>query len=126
MTDAEIKGCIFLMGQLWSNYKVPATDLEIDALTNTWRQFFGNASSAKVTSVICEISAEGDAFPPQIGQIYARYKGKQQVALESRKYSEEYYNICRIYAEIIGVEPPERTLCSQELQTWLENTRANA
>ena len=125
MTQAEIKGCIYLMSQLWSNYKPPATEVEISALTNVWMRFFGNAPSEKITNVIMAIAAEGGEFAPQVGQIYSRYKAEKAVALEGRKHSEEYYYLCRLYAKVCGVEPPDKSLCIEELRAWFEKTRAN-
>lgn len=125
MTQAEIKGCIYLMSQLWSNYKPPATEAEISALTSVWMRFFGNAPSESVTGVIMEISAEGGDFAPQVGQIYARYKAKREMALEGRKYSEQYYNLCRAFARVCEVEPPDKSMCTEELRAWFERTRAS-
>lgn len=124
MTPAEIKGCIFLMSQLWSNYKPPSTEMEINALTNTWVKFFGNLSGNEVTGAIMEISAEGGEFAPQIGQIYARVKQKRQAALECRKFSEEYYRNCLALSKILDIEPPSRHCNSQELVNWFENARS--
>ena len=124
MTQTEIKGCIFLMSQLWSNYKPPNTEMEINALTNTWSKFFSNLSSNEVTGAIMEISADGTEFAPQIGQIYAKCKAKRQAALESRKFSEEYYRNCLSLARILDIEPPSRECNSQELVKWFENEKS--
>lgn len=123
MTQTEAKGCIFLMSQLWSNYKTPGTEMEINALTKTWLQFFGTMSSAEVTSAIMEISAEGGEFAPQVGQIYAKCKAKRQAALEGRKFSEAYYGNCLLLAKILDIEPPSRHCNSQELVKWFENAK---
>lgn len=123
MTQADVKGCIYLMSQLWSNYRTPGTEMEIGALVNTWLRFFGKARSEDVTQAIMEISAEGGEFAPQIGQIYAKYKGNMQPKIQGGIRDEIYAGHCNLLAKILDIDPPEKSLDNEGLKSWLEDVR---
>lgn len=124
MTQADVKGCIYLMSQLWSNYRTPGTEMEIGALVNTWLRFFGKARSEDVTQAIMEISAEGGEFAPQIGQIYAKYKGNMQPKIQGGVRDEIYAGHCNLLAKILDIDPPDKFLDNEGLTRWFERVRS--
>jgi hypothetical protein len=72
------------MGLLWSSWRAPATDADVEALVGTWQQFFASVPAAQVTRAIYELSAEGTEFAPQVGQIYAKVKANRPAAVFAR------------------------------------------
>lgn len=124
MTQADVKGCIYLMSQLWSNYRTPGTEMEINALVNTWLKFFGKAKSEDVTQAIMEISAEGGEFAPQLGQIYARVKQQKQGLIAGKQRSEEVARYCFLIAEMCNVDPPAENADNDELMMWFRDFKA--
>ena len=124
MTSAEIKGCMYLMSQLWSNYKPPTSEVEINALANTWLRFFKNARSEDVTRAIMEISAEGGEFAPQIGQIYARVKQQKQGLIAGKQRNEDIARYCFLIAEMCNVDPPAENADDYELMMWFRDFKA--
>ena len=121
MTGTEVKGCLYLMKQLWQNYQVPQDEVKMSAVIHTWMQFFGTVPEREVTKTILEISAEGGEFAPQIGQIYARLKTQR---LEAKKEPEEPYCNFVAYAAVVGAEPPEEKIGPEGWWAWYARTRA--
>ena len=121
MTATEVKGCLYLLGQLWQNYQLPQNEAGMTAAVNTWLRFFGNVPEKAVTQTILEISADGDAFPPQVGQIYARLKSQR---LEAHKDEAEPYCNFETYAAVVGVQPPAREAGPEGWWKWYGETRA--
>lgn len=124
MTQADVKGCIYLMSQLWSNYRTPGTEMEIGALVNTWLKFFGKARSEDVTQAIMEISAEGGEFAPQLGQIYARVKQQKQGLIAGKQRNEDIARYCFLIAKMCNVDPPAENADNDELLMWFRDLKA--
>lgn len=104
MNELETKQCISLMGVLWSNYKAPQTEAELQFLTGIWRHFFGGVSQAEVQRTIEEMAAEGPEFAPQIGEIYDRLKSKRTPVLKGN--DNPFYQAALTGAAICELRPP--------------------
>ncbi|MEG2571183.1 MAG: hypothetical protein RSA70_07090 [Clostridia bacterium] len=70
MDRAGILKAFALMSSLWTNYRPPATADDIDAAVSGWLIMLGNATDERVHRAICEYSAAGHEFAPQVGQVY--------------------------------------------------------
>ena len=104
MNELETKQCISLMGTLWSSYKAPQNDTELQTLTGIWQQFFGGVAQNEVTRTIMELAAEGPEFAPQVGQIYQRLKSKRVPKLASK--DNPYYQLALAGAAICELDLP--------------------
>lgn len=118
MNELETKQCISLMGTLWSNYKAPQNEAELQTLTGIWQQFFGNLSQSEVTRTIMGMAAEGPEFAPQIGEIYKRLKGNRTPRLAGA--DNPFYQAALTGAAICGLDPP-RGSDVQTVRAWLRD-----
>ena len=117
MNELETKQCISLMGTLWSSYKAPQNEAELQTLTGIWQQFFGGIKQAEVTRTIMELASEGAEFAPQIGQVYDRLKANRVPKLAPK--DNPYYQLALAGAAISELDPP----ASSDIETvrrWFE------
>jgi len=103
--------CFSLMGNLWSSFRTPTNEQDVEILTNIWLQFFAGVPQKIVTQTIMEISAEGGEYPPQVGQIYERIKASQTPKL--RGIDNPFVQLAFTAAKMEDLEPPAAT----DLQT---------
>lgn len=120
MNRAEIIGCFSLMGALWTTYKPPQTDSEIELNVNVWQRFFGGVSSAEVSQALMEISAEGEKYAPMPGEIYKRLKGDRQAKALTQQAISHYRYMAGVYAKIAGIEPPSP---AEDPLEWFKEAR---
>ena len=111
------------MQTLWTSYKAPQTEQELQLAVGTWLQFFGNTPFAEVSRTINEIAADGNEFAPQIGQIYARLKSKKVERLKGGSEIESVYrNNARVLAKVLGVEPPSGSI--EDIKAWFNKVKS--
>lgn len=114
---------MYLLKQLWQNYQIPQNDAELNAALNTWMRFFSTVPEQEVTQAIVEISAEGCEFAPQIGQIYARVKGKREALKAPENNYDFYYDLYVLYAELKGVNPPPISDGPDGWDEWFQSVK---
>lgn len=124
MTQTEIKGCIYLMSNLWTSYRPPQSELELKSAISAWIPFFGSIPEKRVTRAILEIAAEGGEFAPQIGQIYKHIKDDGRPRLKDGKCSEEFYRLCCLYADVAEIERPDMA-DNAALIDWFREVKSN-
>lgn len=126
MNRIEAMGCISLMGLLWTSYKPPKEEKELEALVNTWLAFFKGVDVSEVTHAIHATAAEGGEFAPQIGQIYNTVKGKRK-ELTAQKYGDTpsykaAFKICCYWAELYDKASPQY---GDDLGEWYGTVQKN-
>ena len=123
MQSAEVKACLLQMQTLWTSYKAPQTEQELQLAVGTWLQFFGNTPFAEVSRTINEIAAEGNEFAPQIGQIYARVKAKRVEQIKGVSEIEAAYrNNARVLAKVLDIEPPSGSI--DDIKAWFNKVKS--
>lgn len=111
MTSTEIKGCLSLMGLLWTSYKPPQSETDMAAAIAVWTEYFGNIPCDEVATTIKSMAAEGGEFAPQIGQIYARIKENHTPKLKG--IDNPFIQLAFTAAKMENLEPP----AAADLQT---------
>lgn len=111
------------MQTLWTSYKAPQTEQELQLAVGTWLQFFGNTPFPEVSRTINEIAADGNEFAPQIGQIYARLKAKRVEQLKGVSEIESTYrNNARVLAKVLDIEPPSGSI--EDIKAWFNKVKS--
>lgn len=111
------------MQTLWTSYKAPQTEQELQLTVGTWLQFFESASFAEVSKTINEIASEGGEFAPQIGQIYSRLKAKRVEQLKGVSEIEAAYRTnARVLAKVLEIEPPSGSI--EDIKAWFNEVKS--
>lgn len=123
VTDA--KGIIFLMGSLWTNYRMPQGPEDEAPLVAAWCGLFRSIPRDEVEKAVYSLAAEGRDFPPQIGQVYARVRARREEtrALTAPKRDLRMYDNCLAYALVTGQPPPTEDMSGEELWRWFCETK---
>ena len=118
MTSTEIKGCLSLMGLLWTSYKPPQSETDMAAAIAVWTEYFGNIPCDEVAATIKAMAAEGGEFAPQIGQIYARIKENHTPKLKGM--DNPFVQLAFTAAKMEGLDPPEATDLTTVRNWWFK------
>lgn len=118
MTSTEIKGCLSLMGLLWTSYKPPQSETDMAAAIAVWTEYFGNIPCDEVATTIKSMAAEGTEFAPQIGQIYARIKENHTPKLKG--IDNPFVQLAFTAAKMEDLDPPEATDLAT-VRAWWRN-----
>ena len=71
MNQTEAKALWLYMGEIWPNYRLPASELEMRTREQVWGDLLGDVDAGIVRAVIAEMAGAGREFAPSPGQIRA-------------------------------------------------------
>jgi hypothetical protein len=126
MDREETRFCLTLAASLWTNFKLPQTERDVELTVDIWQQFFSSIPLNDVSRAIMEISAEGTEFAPQVGQIYKRVADKKRGAKAAltadNANNAAFLDNIAAYAKLTGKTPPD-TSNVNEAWAWFQEVR---